>query len=93
MLAPNTGVRDAASVATALADWLAARSDLGALEFGRGDAAPTPTAIQLLVAAMRSKQHGQPPLGPRAEAALARLGTMAPVVAEIGSAATGTRAT
>lgn len=77
-IAPGLPVRQAGEVASALLAWLDARPGDGVLDLAPGDMPPSPTALQLLVAATRSGAHSPPPLGPRAAAAVAALDLLAP---------------
>ncbi|MEM6972688.1 MAG: hypothetical protein AAF577_07765 [Pseudomonadota bacterium] len=75
----HAGPRDASALASALLEWLGQRGADAVLELGNEEReGPSPTALQLLVAATRSEHGGALRLGPCADAALSGLGTAAP---------------
>ena len=78
-IARNLGPGDAPETCAALLGWLGERAGGGHVDIAPGVAAPSPLAVQLLVAADRSRTFGPVRFGPEAERLLAALGTAAPL--------------
>lgn len=78
-IARTLGPGDAPEVCAALLAWLARQpktgSATGQVDLGPGEAVPSPLAVQLLVAADRTRSHGPVRFGPRARTVLDVLGT------------------